>query len=67
MTNQKNNKNKNKVNRKKSNGGGAQLVCSFCGKPELEVGKIILAGKNQKPICQQCIGICNQILDDAKL
>lgn len=43
------------------------LVCSFCGKAEQEVEKIIIVGKLKKPICDQCISICNDILGDAEL
>lgn len=41
------------------------LVCSFCGKSEKEVKKIVLAGANKKPICNECIVTCSQILKDA--
>ena len=67
MTGSKKNNKKRKVIDKNTKSGDAHLVCSFCGKPQQEVGKLILLGKLQKPICKDCIGICNQILDDANL
>lgn len=42
------------------------LVCSFCGKPEKQVKKMIRVGTNNKPICNECISICTQIMDDVK-
>ena len=39
-----------------------EIRCSFCGKDQAEVKKII-AGPNVF-ICGECVGICNQILDD---
>ena len=35
--------------------------CSFCGKPESQVRKII-AGPNGVYICDECIEICDEIL-----
>ncbi len=44
-------------------------VCSFCGKNQEEVGKLI-AGPNVY-ICDECIGLCNEIMaestDDAEI
>ena len=37
-----------------------EIRCSFCGKEQAEVKKII-AGPNVF-ICDECVGICNQIL-----
>lgn len=37
--------------------------CSFCGKPESQVRKII-AGPNGVFICDECIEICSEIVDD---
>ena len=36
--------------------------CSFCGKDQKSVGKLI-AGQNDVLICNECIDICNQVLD----
>lgn len=45
-------------NKKTSNG----IRCSFCGKPQ-EMVKRIIAGPNVF-ICDECIGVCNNIMDD---
>lgn len=37
-----------------------QLICSFCGKNQDEVGKLI-AGPNVH-ICNECVGLCNEII-----
>ena len=43
-----------------------KLRCSFCGKSEKEISKLI-AGPNVY-ICNECVGICNQfIADDQQL
>ena len=39
-----------------------ELRCSFCGKPQSRVRKLI-AGPNVY-ICDECIGVCTSILDD---
>ena len=41
------------------------LRCSFCGKPQEEVGKL-LNGPSVH-ICDECVRICNEILADAKI
>ena len=41
------------------------LSCAFCGKPESEARKMVVVGKKQQPICDECIHICTQILDDS--
>jgi ATP-dependent Clp protease ATP-binding subunit ClpX len=38
-------------------------VCSFCGKSQEEVGKLI-AGPNVY-ICDECIGLCNEIMTES--
>lgn len=43
-------------------GDGKELKCSFCGKPQSRVRKLI-AGPNVY-ICDECIGVCTSILDD---
>jgi ATP-dependent Clp protease ATP-binding subunit ClpX len=46
---------------KKSNGKGkSDLLCSFCGKSQDEVKKLI-AGPSVY-ICDECIGLCNEII-----
>jgi len=37
--------------------------CSFCGKPQKQVRKLI-AGPNNVFICDECIDICNEIIDE---
>ena len=39
---------------------GASLTCSFCGKAQKEVKKLI-AGPTVY-ICDECIGLCNDII-----
>jgi len=41
----------------------AALACSFCAKPAPEVGKLI-AGPGIY-ICDECVRLCNEILDSA--
>ena len=36
------------------------MVCSFCGKTEQEVRKLIAGPKAM--ICDECVGLCNDIL-----
>ncbi len=38
-----------------------QLVCSFCGKPQRKVDKLV-AGPGVY-ICNECIDVCNEIID----
>jgi ClpX C4-type zinc finger len=38
-----------------------RLHCSFCGKSEREVGKLLGGAKAR--ICDACVGVCNGILD----
>src|SRR5580693_7589542 len=38
-----------------------KLRCSFCGKTEWEVAKLIAGPKVH--ICDMCIGVCNKILE----
>lgn len=40
-----------------------KLCCSFCGKPEDLVRKLI-AGPNDAYICDECVDICAEILDE---
>ena len=41
---------------------GPTMTCSFCGKSQLEVGKII-AGKDVF-ICDECVKLCHEIVID---
>ena len=47
---------------KKTNGKGSELVCSFCGKSQDEVKKLI-AGPSVY-ICDECIELCNEIIEE---
>ena len=45
-------------------GGKSNLYhCSFCGKPQGQVKRLI-AGPDQVYICDECIGVCTQILTE---
>ena len=51
------------MDRKREDGGsagGGNLSCSFCGKSQKEVKKLI-AGPTVY-ICDECIGLCNDII-----
>ena len=39
------------------------LKCSFCGKSQDQVKKLI-AGPEGVYICDECVELCNQILDE---
>ena len=47
---------------RKTNGKGSDLVCSFCGKSQDEVKKLI-AGPSVY-ICDECIELCNEIIEE---
>jgi len=47
---------------KRSNGRAVKLHCSFCGKSQDEVKKLI-AGP-MVYICDECIGLCNEIIQE---
>ena len=44
-------------------GDSSSLFCSFCGKNQSEVRKLI-AGPNNVNICDECIDLCNDIIND---
>ena len=44
--------------------GGDRLLCSFCGKPQHQVRKLI-AGPGVY-ICDECIDLCNEIVDETQ-
>ena len=48
------------VNSENKNNG---LYCAFCGKPK-ELAKKIVAGPNGLYICDECLDICNMILEE---
>ena len=39
-----------------------QLVCTFCGKSQREVGRLV-AGPDVY-ICNECVDLCNEIIDE---
>lgn len=41
----------------------AELRCSFCGKPQSRVRKLI-AGHNRVAICNECVELCGEIIAD---
>ncbi|HEX8890365.1 MAG TPA: ClpX C4-type zinc finger protein [Pyrinomonadaceae bacterium] len=41
------------------------MRCSFCGKSENEVGKLV-SGPNVY-ICDECVNICNEIIAGAEI
>jgi ATP-dependent Clp protease ATP-binding subunit ClpX len=46
----------------RANDGNEQLLCSFCGKSQRQVKKLI-AGPGVY-ICDECIDLCNEIIDE---
>ncbi|MBR1731838.1 MAG: ATP-dependent Clp protease ATP-binding subunit ClpX [Ruminococcus sp.] len=46
--------------------GDKNIYCSFCGKPQEFVGRLVKGG-NGVYICDQCIDLCVNILEDADL
>jgi len=46
----------------RANEGNEQLLCSFCGKSQRQVKKLI-AGPGVY-ICDECIDLCNEIIDE---
>ncbi len=43
--------------------GPEHLNCSFCGKPQRQVRKLI-AGPDGVYICDECVDLCNEIVDE---
>jgi ATP-dependent Clp protease ATP-binding subunit ClpX len=42
-------------------GDDEPISCSFCGKPQTQVAKMI-AGPNGVAICDQCVALCGEII-----
>ena len=40
-----------------------ERVCSFCGKPEMQVGRLIY-GPNGVNICNNCVMLCESLIDE---
>lgn len=51
---------------KPSGGRRREMKCSFCGKSQDQVERLI-AGPNGVFICSQCVGLCNEIIAEAKM
>jgi excisionase family DNA binding protein len=45
----------------RGSGRSSPYKCSFCGKPQEQVQRLI-AGPNRVYICNECIGLCNDII-----
>ena len=45
--------------------GRSEYNCSFCGKPKEQVKRLI-AGLDRVYICDQCVGLCDQIISEEK-
>ncbi len=45
-------------------GARREYICSFCGKKNAEVERMI-AGPNGVAICNECVDLCNEIIDEA--
>ncbi len=43
---------------------GHKVCCSFCGKPREQVHKLIAGPENGVFICDECIDVCSEILDE---
>lgn len=46
----------------KSTRSKPQYCCSFCGKSQEEVGRLI-AGTGKVYICKECVQLCREILE----
>ena len=49
----------------------AKLKCSFCGKSEQEVAKLVAGtgGQGTKPsvyICDECVAVARRVMDEAE-
>ncbi|MFC4612737.1 ATP-dependent Clp protease ATP-binding subunit ClpX [Streptomyces maoxianensis] len=45
--------------------GGSVLKCTFCGKSQKQVNRLI-AGPDQLCICDECVVLCNELIDDER-
>jgi ATP-dependent Clp protease ATP-binding subunit ClpX len=44
-----------------------ELVCSFCGKTQAEVKRLIASPSGDSFICDECIEVCKEIIKDEKI
>ena len=42
------------------------LVCSFCGKSQAEVKRLISSPAGDSFICDECVDVCKEIINDGK-
>ncbi|MGW3624913.1 ATP-dependent Clp protease ATP-binding subunit ClpX [Streptomyces sp. NPDC000880] len=45
--------------------GGSVLACTFCGKSQKQVNRLI-AGPDQLCICDECVGLCKELIDEER-
>ena len=43
------------------------LLCSFCGKSQQEVKRLIASPTGDSFICDECIDVCKEIIKDEKI
>ena len=43
------------------------LICSFCGKQEQDVKRLIASPSGESFICDECIDVCKEIMKDEKV
>ena len=43
------------------------LLCSFCGKPQSEVKRLIASPTGESFICDECIDVCREIIKEEKV
>jgi hypothetical protein len=55
-----------RVNMARFHKSGEVIECSFCGKAQSRVGKLI-AGPGGVYICDECVDLCNEIIDEQGL
>ncbi|MEU0571094.1 ATP-dependent Clp protease ATP-binding subunit ClpX [Nonomuraea sp. NPDC005983] len=46
-------------------GGANLLTCTFCGKSQEQVNKLI-AGPGSICICDECVGLCNELIEEER-
>jgi ATP-dependent Clp protease ATP-binding subunit ClpX len=42
------------------------VICSFCKKPQNKVEKVIANPDATSYICNECVAVCNSILEECK-
>ena len=41
-----------------------EVTCSFCGKPRTEVDQIVCGPTPAIAICNECVDLCREIMDE---